>query len=83
MEAKNCTNYDTCRLVNATEYKIEVLKKDVYIKDFCIAGIENWTSCKRYLTKSELNFCPDFVLPDTQLSPTEIVDKFDEDHNLQ
>ncbi|MCF8367284.1 MAG: hypothetical protein K9H16_15960 [Bacteroidales bacterium] len=78
-----CTNYEVCRLVVAEDYEIEQDKKVAYIKNYCTAGISKWTACKRYITKSELNFCPDFVRPDTALSPGEIVDKFDEDKSLQ
>lgn len=82
MESDNCTNFQVCRLVVADDYEIEKAKKEAYIEKYCTAGVANWTSCKRYITKSALNFCPDFVVPDTKLSPAEIVDKFDEDKSL-
>jgi len=82
MDSKICTNYKVCRLVVGSDYVIEDDKKQAYIESYCEAGVNNWTSCKRYITKSELNFCPDFVLPDTTLSPKEIIDKFDEDDSL-
>lgn len=82
MDSKICTNYEVCRLVRASDYKIEEAKKQAYIESYCTAGVSKWTSCKRYITKSELNFCPDFVVPETTLSPKEIIDKFDEDDSL-
>jgi len=69
--------------VSASDYKIDAVAREAYLKSYCTAGVSNWTSCKRYITKSELNYCPDFVLPDTELSPIEIIDKFDEDNSLQ
>jgi hypothetical protein len=41
---------------------------------------KNWISCKRLTTKQELNFCPDFVLPDTDLTSDKIIDKFDNEN---
>jgi hypothetical protein len=78
-----CVNYKTCRLVTASDYKMETIKKQMYLKSYCNTGTDRWKTCKRYITKNELNFCPDFVLPDTALSPDEIVEKFDEDESLQ
>jgi len=83
MDSKICANYEVCRLVAAEDYEIDLAEKNDYIEKFCTAGVNKWTSCKRYITKSELNFCPDFVLPDTALSPKEIIDKFDEDDSLR
>ncbi len=48
-----------------------------YIENFCKAEKSKWCTCKRLLTKNALNFCPDFVLPDSTLSIEEIIDKFD------
>jgi len=41
-----------------------------------------WLTCTRYITKSQLNFCPDFVLPDTDATPDEIIARFDADETL-
>lgn len=83
METDICVNYKTCRLVTASDYKMETIKKQMYLQSYCNTGMDRWKTCKRYITKNELNFCPDFVLPDTALSPDEIVEKFDEDESLQ
>jgi len=77
-----CPNIDICRLVNADNYKIDKEAKENYLKLYCKSETEYWDYCKRYIVKQELNFCPDFVLPDMELSPMEIMDKFDEDETL-
>jgi hypothetical protein len=83
MKHEICTNFKICRLVSAEDYIIGHLDKNRYIADFCITSGEKWKTCKRFITKDELGFCPDFVLPDTALSPAEIIEKFDDDENLQ
>jgi len=78
MSDSDCPNFNTCKLVNSNEI---ILAKDVldhYISEYCM-NKNNWRYCKRYITKNTLNFCPDFVLPDTRLTPDEIIEKFDND----
>jgi hypothetical protein len=77
-----CPNIDICRLVNAGDYKIDKEIRKNYLKQYCNSAIDNWDYCKRYIFKQEMNFCPDFILPDTTLSPMEIIDKFDEEETL-
>lgn len=78
--SKYCPNYGDCKLVQ-TDLVIkddEVLKAK-YIADYCTSDKEVWEACKRYQTRMELHFCPNFVLPDTRLSIDEIMDKYDEE----
>lgn len=77
-----CPNIDICRLVNAADYKIDKVAKENFLKIYCKTESENWENCNRYIVKEELNFCPDFVLPDSGLSAGEVLDKFDEDETL-
>jgi hypothetical protein len=49
------------------------------MEDYCTAGRQHWGSCTRLVVKQALNFCPDFVLPDSQMTPDEVIEKFDED----
>ena len=76
-----CENFEICRLVCAKDYKIARGAKAVYIKHFCSAGKEAWSKCNRFTTKMALDFCPDFVLPDTSFSMDEVLTKFDEGSN--
>ena len=78
MQGKNCPNYINCQLVHKEEVLPDKKKQGQYIRDYCLAGKEAWGQCKRYLTKKELNFCPDFVLPDSPWSPDEILDILEE-----
>jgi hypothetical protein len=75
-----CPNIDNCRLVNADDYKITKEARENYLKNYCKTEI--WGNCNRYNIKKEMNFCPDFVLPDSSLSIGEVMDKFDEDESL-
>lgn len=78
MNAPLCENFEICRLVCAKDFKIARAEKAVYIRNYCSAGSENWSNCNRFTTKSALDFCPDFVLPDTKFSTAEVLTKFDE-----
>jgi len=77
MESSLCPSYNSCQLV----FDKNIVKPDesrsAYISEYCKSENENWLNCKRLITKRELSFCPDFVLPDTPLKPDEIIDKFD------
>ncbi len=52
-------------------------RRQFYLNTYCLHGDKAWNSCKRLIAKNALNFCPDFVLPDSPLSPSEIIDEFD------
>jgi hypothetical protein len=80
MEEAYCPNYDTCRLVKDEDFIADKNRRLSYIDGYCKAGEEQWCTCKRLITKNALNFCPDFVLPDTRLTPDEIIDKFDNEN---
>jgi hypothetical protein len=77
MPEKCCPNFDSCKLVNASLPDLSTDRKQEYIDTFCIAGPKIWESCKRYMCKNEIHFCPDFVFPDTGLTTEEIIDQFD------
>ncbi|MCF8368176.1 MAG: hypothetical protein K9G76_03980 [Bacteroidales bacterium] len=84
MEEPYCPNIRTCKLVNEEGFTGDEIQRKKYIEQYCFTENPKWFECKRYMTKSELNFCPDFVLPDTELSIDEIMDKFDnETFNLE
>jgi len=83
MGTQICTNYEQCRLVNTSDYAIGKEAKQSFLETYCNAGSKKWKKCKRFVMKEDMGFCPDFVLPDTTLSPGEIVDKFDSDEKLQ
>lgn len=72
-----CPNINTCRMVATCDVVKDPLVKEDYINTWCRKGEEMWGKCKRYNTKKELGFCPDFIVPDTTLSLDEIIDKIE------
>ncbi len=79
MEKNICPNYGTCRLVNAPEFPLDETAKAQYLANWCTRDEAGWSQCKRYITRDEMGFCPDFVMPDSDLTRDEIMDKFDEE----
>jgi len=77
MDVHYCPNYNICKLVKKFGFTGDESQREKYITDYCQADKEKWESCKRLVAKNTLNFCPDFVLPDSPLSMDEIIDKFD------
>jgi hypothetical protein len=55
-------------------------KKDEYISSFCV-NEENWKTCKRYTIRKALWICPDFVLPDSDISEDEVIDRYEAGEN--
>ncbi len=80
MDNNYCPNYNICKLVNEFGFTTDEVQRKNYIVEYCQTNDSKWASCKRLITKNTLNFCPDFVLPDTPLSAEEIIDKFDDDN---
>lgn len=74
----NCPQYANCRLVLTRDIVNSESLRQTYIDSFCTRDPESWECCKRYQTRQQLQFCPDFVLPDTELTIDEIVDCFDD-----
>jgi hypothetical protein len=77
-----CPNYQTCLLVNPPYIVLGAEKKEMYMSMYCRAGELSWSSCKRYITKKALSFCPDFVLPDSPETPDQIINEFDQRNNI-
>lgn len=78
MPGKDCPNYISCQLIKKEGFLQDKSLQRQYIRDFCQGEHEAWVRCKRYIAKQELNFCPDFVLPDSPWSMDEILDIFEE-----
>ena len=77
MKEYYCPNYKECRLVKASDFPVSVSEKDNFLERYCENEQKGWTNCKRFISKASLGFCPDFVLPDSDYSTDEIIDKFD------
>jgi len=78
MSESDCPNYSRCKLVNTTTLPVDEEKRQQYIQEYCLQGKEKWSRCARYTIRLELFFCPDFVMPDTSLTKTELLAKYDE-----
>ena len=81
MQDYYCPNYASCKLVNNKSFVTDLTSINHYIDSYCQKADSFWTKCKRYQFKLANNFCPDFVMPDTQLSTEEIINQFDELEN--
>jgi len=77
MENKLCPNIGGCRLVKTDAVVADPEKKEAYIIAYCQRE-ETWKKCKRYVTKRSLWICPDFVLPDTDMTEEEIIDMYEQ-----
>ncbi len=75
-----CPNIKSCKLVVIPGFTGNEEQRNMYMQKYCWSGHKEWADCKRWIVKNKLNFCPDFVLPDTELSPDEIIDKFDNEN---
>lgn len=73
----DCPNYSTCQLIHIRGFVESETIRRQYIDNFCTSAEENWNQCIRFQTSRSLHFCPDFVLPDTNLSLDEIMERFD------
>jgi len=82
MEGINCPNITECNLVTVKGFTGDEIQQQQYIKNYCEAGNEMWGICTRFMVKKALNFCPDFVLPDTSMTPDEVIDKFDKENQI-
>jgi hypothetical protein len=79
---KICPNYGGCRLVQTDVVVPDSDKKEQYISEYCM-NEETWKNCKRYLTRRALWICPDFVLPDSEITEDEIVDRYETDKKIK
>ncbi len=75
-----CPNIKSCKLVITPGFTGNEEQRNSYLQKYCWSGNKEWADCKRWIVKNKLNFCPDFVLPDTSLTPDEIIDKFDNEN---
>jgi hypothetical protein len=66
-------------LVVTAEVEPDQDKRNAYIDNYCHSYCDAWQICKRYITKNALQNCPDFVLPDTEMTVDEILEKWDAD----
>lgn len=73
-----CPNYNGCRLVQTSLVITDEEKRREAVNTWCL-NEETWKNCKRYQTRRALWICPDFVLPDTEMSEDEIVERHEKE----
>lgn len=78
MEQEKCPNAEGCILIHNVDFVTENQRND-YMKHFCFSENKHFTHCKRYQTSVVYHFCPDFVLPDSDLTLDEIIDRYEEE----
>lgn len=78
---QTCPNLATCVLVSNKDNSLSVNKHNEYLREYCHGKYESWNSCTRFRVKKSINFCPDFVLPDSVMTPDEVIDRFDSGNN--
>lgn len=76
---QNCPNYNECSLVKK-EMDLAEEEYKYYLDMYCCCDSRSWSDCTRFRTKEKLNFCPDFVLPDSQMTIDDIIDRFDNEN---
>ncbi len=76
--SRNCPNYVTCRLVNTNVVERDKAKKEHYITLYCLRE-ETWRTCRRYTSRRALWISPDFILPDSNLTDDEIIDRYEKE----
>jgi len=77
----SCPNIESCNLVVKTNIVNDETKRNEFMISYCNDSSQRWKSCKRYIVKNAINFCPDFVLPDSNMTPDQVIDKFDLENN--
>ena len=74
-----CPNINGCQVLNIRGFVECEDVKNFYINTYCsIDTKEGYFLCKRFQTKKALGFCPEFVLPDSEITLDEIMDKCEE-----
>jgi len=79
MTTGQCPNYIECALVKKQIELSDKLYRS-YINTYCCCIKGSWSGCMRFRAKEKINFCPDFVLPDSEMTIDEVIDRFDREN---
>lgn len=74
-----CPNTEVCKLYLVEGFAGNEEQRMNYIQSWCQSGKKKWANCTRYVVKEAIHFCPDFVLPDSVMTPDEVIDRFDQE----
>jgi hypothetical protein len=76
--SKICPNYNGCRLVNTDVVESDKDKKANYLVVYCETD-GDYAKCLRYVTRKELWIAPDFLLPDSNMTEDEIIERYEQE----
>lgn len=70
-----CPSAPQCPIFNGV-LKDKASTSTSYKKLFCEAGEEKWTTCKRFMTKTQFGKCPPDLLPNSIMTVEQIGIKY-------
>jgi hypothetical protein len=73
---KICPNHGGCRLVRTESVEPDKEKRENYLSEYCLTE-DNWKNCRRFTIRKALWICPDFVLPDSDLTEDDVADRYE------
>jgi hypothetical protein len=79
MSEPYCPNIAGCRLVNDPTLHIEDNNRDFYIESYCRGNNPGYSECSRYKVKNQIFFCPDFIMPDSEMTLDEILERIEQE----
>ncbi len=71
---RQCSKIGKCNLFSG-ELEIPEDSRIRYKYFYCLGEETCWSSCKRFIVKDEIGFCPDFVMPNSLLSSEQIMSR--------
>ena len=71
---KICEKTEKCPIYTGVLKSNEILT-NTYKNLFCLNGPEGRNSCRRYQVSKEMGKCPSHILPNSQMSAKEIINK--------
>ncbi len=70
-----CPHTEQCPLFNGI-LKDKNMTIKAYKKQYCEAGFENYSTCKRYISSETFGKCPDDLLPNSTLTMEQIKERY-------
>ena len=77
-----CPNINGCQVLHKEGFVKDEQMKEFYKTVYCCCcSPEGYPQCMRFRTKNTLNFCPDFILPDSDLTLDEIMERLENEED--
>ncbi len=74
--SKNCEGIEKCPIFNGVLKDKKMTTKSYQIQ-YCTAGEEGYSKCKRLQVKQRYGVCPPDLLPNSSLSIEQIAERYD------